>query len=608
MTPDARPSGPQGRLGTGVTLVPGATADHRAPDLSPAPADRRACVRAAAIVLAVLAFGHPAGAATAEEMYSHALTQERALRAPGQNGNVPLSELRTMVALYEEIVRLYPNSGFSDHALWQASGLALEAFDQFRQARDLETGLRLLRLLERNYPASLLAGRTAERLRQFEALKHPARITAIRREPLDDVVRVTIELDGEPRFHFEELANPHRVFFDLRSATADPPLRDATLSFDDDVVREIRLGRHPNQTTRVVLDLADVPRYRVLTLYDPFRLVIDCERAAVAAPLIAERIALPPLVPPSVAARDDISSYGTSRIPVAFVPPVEPATPAEDRLVSLAPVEPVEPDPGEAGAGATVTVDAPTSPAANSDGSFSLARQLGLGISRLVIDPGHGGHDPGARAGGLVEADLVLDVARRLEQRLVASGLFEVVLTRRTNEYVPLEERTALANRVDADLFLSIHANASRNRQARGVETYFLNFASDVEAEAQAARENSASEGAMRNLPSMVRAITTNTKVDESRDFAQLVQAALVSSLQELNPNAENLGVKQAPFVVLIGASMPSILTEVSFLSHREEARLLTSDDYRDRIADALLEGILRYQRSLKQVQTVALQ
>lgn len=571
---------------------------------------RRAGVRAAAIVLAVLAFGHPVGAATAEEMYSHALVQERALRAPGQNGNAPLSELRITVALYEEIVRLYPHSGFSDNALWQASGLALEAFDRFRQARDLETGLRLLRLLERSYPTSLLAGRTAERLRQFEALKHPARLRAIRREPLDDVVRVTIEFDGEPRFHFEELDNPDRVFFDIRSATADPPLRDATLSFDEDVVREIRLGRHPNQTTRVVLDLADVARYRVVTLYDPFRLVIDCERAPLAAPLVARELALPPLTAPRAAARAHLSADGASVLPVVFVPPIESAAVGGDRPASLVPIEP---DTGEAdaeadAAAAAAVDDAPPSPAANSDGTFSLARQLGLGISRLVIDPGHGGHDPGARAGGLVEADLVLDIARRLEQRLVAAGLFEVVLTRRTNEYVPLEERTALANRVGADLFLSIHANASRNRQARGVETYFLNFASDAEAEAQAARENSAAEGTMSSLPSIVRAITTTTKLDESRDFAQMVQAALVTSIQPLNPGANDLGVKQAPFVVLIGANMPSILTEVSFLSHDEEARLLTSDAYRDRIAQALLEGILRYQSSLKQVQTVALQ
>ena len=233
-------------------------------------------------------------------------------------------------------------------------------------------------------------------------------------------------------------------------------------------------------------------------------------------------------------------------------------------------------------------------------GSFSLARQLGLGVTRIVIDPGHGGHDPGAQGNGISEADLVLDVAKRLAQLLLKEENFEVVLTRATDAYVSLEDRTALANKSDADLFLSIHANASTVAAARGIETYFLNFANTPDAEAVAARENAGSSKNMRHLPDIVQAIALNNKLDESRDFATIVQATLYQELRKRNKTLRNLGVKQAPFMVLVGAAMPSVLAEISFMSNRAEAALLKTDGYRQDIAEALLAGIVRYQNSLK--------
>jgi N-acetylmuramoyl-L-alanine amidase len=221
-------------------------------------------------------------------------------------------------------------------------------------------------------------------------------------------------------------------------------------------------------------------------------------------------------------------------------------------------------------------------------------------VSRIVIDPGHGGHDPGAQVKGLDEADLTLDIALRLEQLLQKEPGLQVVLTRRENVSVPLEERTAIANREEADLFLSIHANASRSPSARGVETYFLSFASSPEAEAVAARENSANAGEMRQLPDIIKAIALNNKLDESRDLAGMVQEALVTRLQRSNRNVRNLGVKKAPFVVLIGAAMPSVLAEVSFLTNRQELALLKNPTYKQRIAEALHAAVMRYRRSLK--------
>jgi len=200
----------------------------------------------------------------------------------------------------------------------------------------------------------------------------------------------------------------------------------------------------------------------------------------------------------------------------------------------------------------------------------------------------------------------LLDVALRLETLLKKDPMLEVVLTRRTDVFVPLEERTAIANRAQADLFVSIHVNASRNPDARGVETYFLNFASNPDAEAVAARENATSAKTMASLPEIVKAITLNTKLDESRDLAGQVHRAIVRQLTGTHRGFRDLGVKQAPFVVLIGATMPSILAEVSFISNRSEAKLLRTASYRQKVAESILDGLRRYQASLKAVRTVA--
>lgn len=229
-----------------------------------------------------------------------------------------------------------------------------------------------------------------------------------------------------------------------------------------------------------------------------------------------------------------------------------------------------------------------------------MARQLGLSVGRIVIDPGHGGHDPGTPAKGLTEAQLTLDVALRLEKLLAKEAGVEVVLTRRTDVYVPLEERTAIANRSSADLFLSIHANSSRTTSAKGIETYFLSFASSPDAEAIAARENSASEREMHQLPDLIKAISLNNKLDESRDLANMVQDALVANLKRTNKDVRSRGVKKAPFVVLIGAQMPSVLAEISFITNKQELQLLKTAAYKDKIAQALYSAVLRYRRSLK--------
>ena len=247
-----------------------------------------------------------------------------------------------------------------------------------------------------------------------------------------------------------------------------------------------------------------------------------------------------------------------------------------------------------------------SSPSANSTGAYSLSRQLGLGIGRIVIDPGHGGHDPGAQVKGLSEAEITLDIALRLEKLFTKQPGVEVVLTRRTDAFVPLQERTAIANRAGADLFLSIHGNANDDVSLRGVETYFLNLSPNAEAGRIAARENATSSQTMHEFEDIVKAIALNDKIDESRDFAAMVQTSLYEKLRASNRDLKNLGVKQAPFVVLIGATMPSILAEISFLTNRQDAALLKTDKYRQQIAEALYQGVMRYQQSLKKAPAVA--
>jgi len=370
------------------------------------------------------------------------------------------------------------------------------------------------------------------------------------------------------------------VFFDLKGTRAAPSLLDATLKFNDAVVREIRLGRHPQTVTRVVFDMEGVDNYSVFTLYSPYRLVIDFKTVASGAPPAA-----PPVAP--VATLPPTPTPLPTALPIKIVdePRIGNRPPSPRSGLGEAAPEPARtrvPAEGETRQIIAPPIPLPP-PAANADGKFSIARQLGLGVSRIVIDAGHGGHDPGAQSSGLSEAELTLDVAQRLSKLLQKQPGMEVVMTRDTDVFIPLEERTAIANREGADLFLSIHANASRSPRARGVETYFLNFATNTDAEAVAARENSASGRAMHSLPDIVRAIALNNKIDESRDFADMVQQSMVNRLGARNKLLKDLGVKQAPFVVLIGAAMPSVLAEISFVTHRQEGQLLKTAGYRQR-------------------------
>ena len=606
---------------------------------------------------------------SARTLYERAMSRERAIRSADQE-QTTLAEFRRVISAYVLVVRRFPGSGYSDNALWQAGNLAWLAFQRYGDAQDRDTAVRYLTRLKSEYPTSSLRQDADDVLRAANAAPvarvqsppavaltspreapeekaigttatasdvqepqapAPIVIRDIKRSVIPEGMRVTVEMDSETGYRAERLDNPPRVFFDLKGTRPVPALLDATIRYSDEIVREIRLGRHPNSTTRIVFDMTGVDSYSVFTLYSPYRLVIDFKQqvgppgtsAQKAAPSAigqgtsgtraARRQPVPELKRPTTLESEALKELSVTPVVVPLATPLPPVpsvrvTPLSPSAVAKLRREPLPQVPASpivpratATPSAATTATLPTaSPVANLDGKFSLARQLGLSIARVVIDAGHGGHDPGAQANGVNEAELTLDVATRLSRLLQKQPGVEVVMTRDADVFVPLEERTAIANREGADLFLSIHANASRNPKARGVETYFLNFANNPEAEAVAARENSTSGRAMHSLPDIVRAIALNNKIDESRDFADIVQRSMVRKLGPRNKQLRDLGVKQAPFVVLIGASMPSVLAEISFVTHRQEGILLKSGAYRQQIAEALFDAVVKYQQALK--------
>ena len=562
------------------------------------------------------------------DRYEAALVLDRDARAAVDGGGTDqeraLQTAQRALAAYETVVRRFPTSGYCDNALMRGGDLASWLFARTGRAADRSAAAKYYAWLLREYPGSGLRAeaRTAVRALETEDVERsprraaaaaqpagirpkaamaataaPATLRGIDRTVVGNGIRVTLLLDRETPIAHEVIEGPRRVFVDLFGATTSAALHDAALRYDTDAVRQVRVGKRPG-ATRVVLDLDGTSAVSVFTLYNPFRVVIDAERAA--SVTLASATPSPAALPP---------------MPIGAVPALVhdelPAPPRDenDLVPATAPLARSLRGPSSGPAlesEAEFSAPVPSEPDVNGDGSFSLARQLGLGISRIVIDAGHGGHDPGTLTEGSTEARIVLDVALRLEKLLKKEPGLDVVLTRRTDVFIPLEQRTAIANREGADLFLSIHANASRDRTARGVETYFLSFASNPEAESVAARENAASASDMHSLPSIVRAIALNNKLDESRDLAGLVQQSLSTRLSRANVSMRSRGVKKAPFVVLIGAGMPSVLAEVGFLTNKQEAALVRTPAYRQRIAEALYAAVMQYRRGLKRQTSVA--
>jgi len=376
------------------------------------------------------------------------------------------------------------------------------------------------------------------------------------------------------------------------------------------LLTRVRVAQNHSGVVRVVLDVTSVQDYAVSLTKKPTRLVIELYSSAnrgktnttetarnvksktfdattqVAEDIASETVALgQPAVKPL--ANDTIDLKDT--------PPAAPTTKAlpEPSKTSLTRPATSKSKPE--------LVQPVAAPMPTRDGQSTLTRALGLKISRIVIDAGHGGHDTGTIGPtGLMEKDLCLDVALRLgkiiEQKLPGA---DVVYTRSDDTFIPLEERTHIANDAKADLFISIHANSSPDHGARGVETYYLNLKGSPEAMEVAARENAVSQDGIHDLEDLVKKIARTEKIDESKEFAEDVQDSLSKRIQKTAKPVRNRGVRKAPFVVLIGADMPSILTEISFLSNPSDEQLLKKPDHRQHIAEGVYQGVAAYLQSL---------
>ncbi len=449
-------------------------------------------------------------------------------------------------------------------------------------------------------------------------------ITAVRHWSLSDVTRIVVEVSGDFEYRSDRLHGPERIYFDILNARPHfAGRRSFTEYLTDPMVSRIRVALHEPDVSRVVLDLNGEIDVTASRLENPSRLIIELRKRPPAAPA-AETVSAVPASPPvaAPAALNPTAPAPTAVKPTITAearPPGHPAaTPAATAAPETAKPALFKPAPKpEAAVPPKVSKadDASAAPAAwngeigksarhTSDGQTSLVRALGLKIGRVVIDPGHGGHDQGTEGPhGLLEKELVLDVAQRVGKLIEQKMGAEVIYTRTDDTYVPLEGRTALANEKKADLFLSIHANSSPVPRIAGVETYYLNFTNAREALDVASRENASSQKSVFELQDIIQKITLHDKAEESREFASRMQASLYSFSARYFPGTRNRGVKKAPFVVLIGAHMPSILAEIGFLSNAREEALLKRPDYRQRLAEALFRGVQRYAATLSHFQ-----
>ena len=466
-------------------------------------------------------------------------------------------------------------------------------------------------------------------------------VTQIRTWNAENYTRIVIDLDNEVKFQAARISDPDRIYFDIHEAKLSATLAGRTHEVQSGFLRAIRVAQNQTGVVRVVLEVSKVTDYSAYLLPNPYRLVVDVygslpltaktEAAASAepertaslaykrektAPARTEKIGAPP--PTSKSDLPTTPSPGRGTEPsaqperAAATPPENlPVPPAETESSRAQPPRGEPPKPLSAASArlprgkslreAVAPLVPPAVPHPTHDGQHSLTRALGLKIGRIVIDAGHGGGDTGTIGPtGLMEKDLCLDVALRLgkiiQQRLPGA---EVVYTRQSDSFVPLEERTAIANQARADLFISIHANSSPDHKTRGVETYYLNFSASPEAMAVASRENSLAQGSIHDLQDIVKKIARNEKLEESRELATDIQVALTNRLQRINRTLKNRGVRKAPFVVLIGANMPSVLSEVSFLSNPADEQMLKKAEHRQRVAEGLYYGVESYLQSI---------
>ncbi|MCK4766930.1 MAG: N-acetylmuramoyl-L-alanine amidase [Desulfobacula sp.] len=508
------------------------------------------------------------------------------------------TEWLNCIRRYESIYKLHPDSSWAPAGMYKAARLyltlsRLSGKDIYKnQAVDLLTRLRnkyprsayksraksLLKSIKatpRLYTKKIKHIRSKKRLTKNDALikkfiqskkdlpakqkpvaikpapakagsRGDATITDLRFWSNPEYTRIVVNADDERNYSHRLLKKDpdinkpfQRLYIDIEQSKLGKGVADHT-QINDNLLNQARAGQYLPHTVRVVIDIKSFENYKIFSLKDPFRIVID------------------------------VWGKGSNGGPVS----------SSDRNIA---------DSGKSEKLSRVTTD--------NLKSSDITRQFALGVKKIVIDPGHGGSDPGAPGyyKNVWEKDIVLKLAKKLAVILRNRLNCTVVLTRSTDKKLTLEERTAIANTKRADLFISLHCNAAKNRRLKGIETYILNLATDEQAIAVAARENATSKKNISDLEYILSDLMKNAKIEESTRLANLVQNSLVKGLKKKYSGINNLGVKQAPFYVLLGARMPSILIEASFISNKTEGKRLMSDTYQTAISSAIADGVEKY-------------
>ena len=441
---------------------------------------------------------------------------------------------------YRRLLKRFPNTPYKKKA--SSAIIALQARKKTSKRYVTNRAVPVKRGVVKNR-SEIGKGKKKETVHEEESPRQVAVVESLRFWSSPNYTRVVIDVGDEVTYAYHllkrdpSIGTPQRLYIDLQNARIGTAVQQI-VPIEDDLLSDARAGQYKPTIVRVVVDIKTIDSFEVFSLKNPFRVVID------------------------------VSGFEKKR--------------TSKRVAR---------------------VDDQRKKDAEDIQKGSLARQLALGVRRIVIDAGHGGKDPGAIGYDrhVLEKNVTLEVAKRVSVKIRQQLGIETFLTRQSDIFLTLEERTAIANTKNADIFVSIHANANRNRRMRGVETYFLNLATDEEAIRVAARENATSTKTISDMEAILSDLMKNAKIHESRKLAQEIQKTMAKKLRERYQDVQDLGVKQAPFYVLLGAKMPSVLVEVSFISNPTECRRLNTAGYQDALADAIVAGLDAYISEISQ-------
>jgi len=505
------------------------------------------------------------------------------------------SDFEMSVEYYTQVATLFPNHTWTDDALLRAAKIHRDKLND-----DAQAYVDLLHIVH-NYPKGDMRPEAEEMLRQLDranakengyqpppipeeqpaaqpqaeteseensaglkpnapqptaTASNLAELEKVRYYSGPDYTRVVLDLDARVTYAWQMLkpqtgaGQNHRLFIDLQNTRLGNQAQNE-VPVGDGILKRVRTGQNTTETARVVLDIQNLDDVRVFSLLDPYRVVID------------------------VFSKDQPKQEPVTQTTQTASAPAQKPKPSASK-----PAEPYKPPPG------------------SEKHAASLVEQLGLTIKTIMIDPGHGGKDPGAQANGLTEKDVNLRLARILGQKLKAQG-FNVLYTRTDDTFIPLEERTAMANAKKADLFISLHCNWFKDKSVHGLEVYSLNLAQTKDAVRVAARENAVSQHNISDLQVILTDLMLSSKIKESRDLALISQKTSVASLKR-NYSIRDRGAREAPFYVLMGAQMPAILIEMGYISNPTEAQRLKSDQFLGRMADGITQSVLAYKQKLE--------